>query len=125
MSSPNQEKNRKYFPVTLDDIGPTKEVIESKEKDERDVLEESRLQAEAAHQKIEDHKSNRELREKLANRVLNYLEFYSIAVLALLILDGFAIFGFSLPDNSMLALVGSTAIAAIGLVGFVAKGLFK
>jgi hypothetical protein len=125
LSSPNQENNRKYFPVTLDDIGPTKEVIESKEKDARDVLEESRLQAEAARQEIEDHKSNRELRETLANRVLLYLEIYSAAVFLLLIFDGFSFFGFNLPDNSMLALVGSTAMAAIGLVGFVAKGLFK
>lgn len=80
MSSPNQEKDRKYFPVTLDDIGPTKEVVESKEKDAKDELEVASLQAETFQQEIENLKSNRELRETLANMVLKYLEFYSGAV---------------------------------------------
>ena len=68
--------------------------------------------------------SNRELRKKYADNVFYYLVAYSIAVFSLLVLYGFGIYEFALPENVLLALVGSTAASSIGLVGFVVKGLF-
>jgi hypothetical protein len=35
------------------------------------------------------------------------------------------VWGFSLEQGVLAALVGSTAVAAIGLVGFIARGLFR
>lgn len=74
---------------------------------------------------IKDRKSDRRLRRRYANRILYYLETYSIVVGAFVLFDGWDILGFTLDPKIIAALVGSTAIAAIGLVGFIAKGLFK
>ena len=65
------------------------------------------------------------MRKTYAGRILWYLHGYSVGVLILLFLAGFSVGGFSLSEEVLLTLVGSTALAAIGLVGFIARGLFQ
>ena len=66
------------------------------------------------------------MRKTYAGRILCYLEIYSVVVALLVIASGFAnITGFILPVEILASLVGSTALAAIGLVGFIARGLFR
>jgi hypothetical protein len=65
------------------------------------------------------------MRKAYAARILRYLEAYSVAVCILVLLQGFNIRGFSFAAEVMVALVSTTAIAAIGLVGFIARGLFR
>lgn len=72
-----------------------------------------------------DLRVNRKLRWKYARWVFCYLVVYSASVLFLLIVSGFGIFGFSLPESVLGFLVGSTAVSAIGLVLAVTTGLFK
>jgi hypothetical protein len=48
-----------------------------------------------------------------------------VAQVVIILLDGFKLLGFSLDHRVLATLVGSTAIAAIGLVGFIARGLFR
>jgi polyferredoxin len=72
-----------------------------------------------------DRRANRVLRFRYAKAVYRYLAWYSSFSLILLILSGFKPWGFSLPENVLSLIVGSTAVAAIGLVGFVVQGLFK
>jgi hypothetical protein len=60
-----------------------------------------------------------------ANRILRFLEAYASIVGVMVIADGFHILGFHLEKEVTATLVGSTAVAAIGLVGFIARGLFK
>jgi Flp pilus assembly pilin Flp len=43
----------------------------------------------------------------------------------LVVLSGFNAIEFHLPSNVLMVIVGSTMIAAIGLVGWVVKGLFN
>lgn len=69
--------------------------------------------------------ADREMRKTYASRILRYLEWYSGGVACILLLDGFGVYGFHLQENVVPALVGSTAVAAIGLVGFIARGLFR
>lgn len=70
--------------------------------------------------------ADREMRKTYAGRILKYLEFYSAGVGLLLLGEGFGTFiGFSLEKEVVTTLVGSTAVAAIGLVGFIARGLFR
>lgn len=73
---------------------------------------------------LENSKSDRELRETYGNRILRFLEWYAGIVGTIVIVDGFEFIPFNIPENATVALVGSTAVAAIGLVGFVAQGLF-
>lgn len=89
------------------------------------ALEAAALKNELARAHIKNIDADRGMRTKYAGRILLYLELYSIGVLALLLLAGFKAKGFSLEKDVIVALVGSTAIAAIGLVGFIARGLFQ
>lgn len=65
------------------------------------------------------------MRQQYAGRILRYLEYYSAGVGILLLMSGFKVFGFTLEPGVLSTLVGSTAVAAIGLVGFIARGLFR
>ncbi len=113
------------FQLSVDDIQAG--VSSVKQKTTPDDLDKEEIidaELERNRQEIEDLKSDRELREKYANRILRFLECYAAIVAIFLILNGFSFICFSLPDEVLITLVGSTAVAAIGLVGFVAKGLF-
>lgn len=60
-----------------------------------------------------------------ANRVFCFLVGYCLFVGVILLLHGFKICSFELPELVLSVIAGSTAAAAIGLVGFVVSGLFK
>ncbi len=76
-------------------------------------------------QEIKTLIADRDLRKKYANRVWWFFVFYLIIVCIFLLISGFPIFGFKLHDAVLVTLAGSTAVAAIGLVGIIAKGLFN
>ena len=126
MKSPKSAQRPSELELTLKDISiGVPRVSDKTAPDARDVMEESRLDDQERQEKIEDIRSDRALRKKYADRILGFLELYALAVFILLIADGANANGFDIPENAIIALVGSTAIAAIGLVGFIAKGLFK
>lgn len=83
------------------------------------------LRNDLARAYIKNIDADRSMRTTYAGRILRYLEFYSGGVAILLVLDGFKPSGFDLDPGVVAALVGSTALAAIGLVGFIARGLFQ
>jgi len=86
----------------------------SKEKDAAEVR--------ALHEKNSDTAANRTLRETYANRVFYYLVSYTVSIFLFVLFSGAK---FLMIENSvLLTMVGSTAVAAIGLVGIVVKGLF-
>lgn len=89
------------------------------------AIEAAALKNKRAEAYIKNLDADREMRKTYAGRILKYLEFYSTGVLLLLLLAGFKPGNFSLEEGVMAALVGSTALAAIGLVGFIARGLFR
>lgn len=98
--------------------------------DARDLLEAeeiktAQLQNKLAKSRIKNVKADRKMRKTYAGRILLYLEIYSIIVGAMVLAAGFGLWGFSLPVEILASLVGSTAVAAIGLVGFIARGLFQ
>jgi hypothetical protein len=75
---------------------------------------------------IDNLDADRAMRQTYAGRILKYLELYSAGVGALLLFEGFGKYvGFLLDKEVVTTLVGSTAVAAIGLVGFIARGLFR
>ncbi len=108
-------------------------VVESKDspneidkREERDLQKrKSKADIRALEESNFDRRANRVLRFRYAKNVYKYLCCYSIGCALLLILAGFKLGGFSLPDVVLTALTGSTAASAIGLVGFVVSGLFK
>ncbi|WP_156427463.1 hypothetical protein [Novosphingobium sp. Fuku2-ISO-50] len=81
------------------------------------------LRNDLARAYIENLNADRELRKKYASQILLYLEFYSATVGAIIILSGLSFI--KIDTNVLQTLVGSTAVAAIGLVGFIARGLFR
>lgn len=125
MTLPENESPPEGKPLDLSDIDTGLEAVRGKAKpDNFDILEASSLDDEMLREKIKNLRSDRQLREKYADRILAFLESYAVLVFVLVVLD--AIWPtFDIPENAVVTLVGSTAIAAIGLVGFVAKGLFK
>ena len=74
---------------------------------------------------IENLNADRTMRQTYAGRILRFLEFYAGGVAVILLLAGFHPFDFTLEQGVTTTLVGSTAAAAIGLVGFIARGLFR
>jgi hypothetical protein len=117
--------------ITLDSIDAGVPLAEGKTApDAYDLLENERLQKirlENKHSKarLKDVKADRALRKTYANRILRFLEVYAALVGLMVIADGAHFFGFHLEKEVTATLVGSTAVAAIGLVGFIARGLFK
>ena len=89
------------------------------------AIEAATLKNELARAHIKNVDADRLMRTTYAGRILKYLEFYSGSVAALLVLSGFHLGGFVLSIEVLATLVGSTAVAAIGLVGFIARGLFR
>ena len=59
-----------------------------------------------------------------AKRDFNFMWAYCGAVFLLLLLHGFSLWEFKLPESSIDFLVGSTAVTVIGLVGMVLTGIF-
>lgn len=101
-------------------------------RDEKDTAEEDSLGQEIRKVGLEglrednrNKKANRRLRWRYAKWVFRYLVTYSIFAAIIVVLHGFGIGGFVLPDIVLGALVGSTAVSAIGLVAAVVSGLFK
>jgi hypothetical protein len=118
-------------PLTLDDIDTGVSAVETVDgKGKLDLLEEhrieeARLRNELARSHIDNINADREMRKNYASRILRYLEWYSGVVGIMIVGSGFSWTTFSLPNEIAATLVGSTAVAAIGLVGFIAQGLFK
>lgn len=126
MTSPKSGQPLDNFQPSLTDIASGVSEVSGKTKpDQRDVLEVSSLEDDKLREEIENLRSDRALREKYADRILAFLEAYAAGVFFLVFLDALNFEMFEVPENAIVTLVGSTAIAAIGLVGFVAKGLFK
>lgn len=117
--------------LTLDDIDiGVRNVAEVEHKGKLDRLEEYkaeevRLRNEMAKAHIDGVNADREMRKEYASRILRYLEIYSLTVAAIVIASGLTFANFHLPVEIEASLVGSTALAAIGLVGFIARGLFR
>lgn len=119
--------------VPLDAVGSGKQAAvakaapDAKDKSEIDDLERQQKVAvvESLRQSNQDAETNRNLRNRYANKVYWYLCAYSSVCGVLVLLSGWRLWGFQLPDIVLAALVGTTATAAIGLVGFVVNGLFK
>lgn len=117
--------------VSLDKISAGVPSVEQKTfEDEKDRLadkalsdRERRAQINSVEQSNRDKRVNRKLRWKYARWVFSYLVGYSISVLCLLLGAGLGFL--AIPEPVLAALVGSTAVSAIGLVGFVISGLFK
>lgn len=118
-------------PLTLEDIDVGVAAVEDVETPdpndlmERFAAERASLDLKLARSRIKNVKADRRMRKTYAGRILLYLEAYSVVVAAMVIAAGFKVFGFDLPVEILASLVGSTALAAIGLVGFIARGLFK
>lgn len=124
--------------LDLDKIEAGLPTVEQKtEQDDRDIREQAdldrdgrTLQHDLIRAKIKNIESDRRMRETYADRIIRFLYWYSGTCGSLLALDGISLpwincVGFDLPDEILITLVGSTALAAIGLVGFVARGLFR
>jgi hypothetical protein len=116
---------------TLDDIDAGVPVVEEVERpdpqdlEERHAAERAQLELKLARSRIKNVKADRKMRKTYAGRILFYLEAYSVVVGLMVLAAGFKLWGFELPNEILASLVGSTALAAIGLVGFIARGLFR
>ena len=90
-------------------------------------LDSARLDNELKQARIADVKSDRDLRETYAQKIIQFMRIYASCVLIVLLLSGFEVswYVFKLPDPVLAILVGSTAVAVVGLVGFIARGLFR
>ena len=87
-------------------------------------IERQKVETAGLKEKNRDLRHNRVLRGAYAKYVFCYLVCYSVFVGIVLIISGFGILGFSLHQDILKYLVGSTAAAAIGLVYAVTNGLF-
>jgi hypothetical protein len=79
----------------------------------------------ALDESVKDSVSNRQLRETYAVKIFWYLVAYTGTAFLLVFFHGFRLQGFSLDTPVLGLIVGSTAVSAIGLVGIVARSLFR
>lgn len=74
---------------------------------------------------LADRQADRALRKTYADKAFRFLYAFSIFSGIALIAQGFPQVLFKLPENVLVTLIGATAVAVVGLVGWVARGLFK
>lgn len=119
MNSPPKESVN----ASLEDISVGREIAEREtHADARDALEASNYDNEMLRAQVEALKSRTTMREGYERKVYKFLVSYSFVAAVMLFLCGFKIM--MLPENVLLAIAGSTAVAAIGLVAQIGKGLF-
>lgn len=119
--------------VSLDKIatgvGPVaqKRTKDAKDRQEEAALSQAKARAEIATitESNRDLRVNRRMRHDYAKAVFLYLIAYSVFAGATVVCAGWRLGGFELPTIVLAAIVGSTAVSAIGLVGIVVTGLFK
>ncbi len=87
--------------------------------------EEASYREELENQEIEDRKSNRQLREKYANKMFWYMCIWSVIVLLILVCSGLQCFDFQLDKWVLVTLIGSTTISVFSIVRAIIEGLFK
>jgi len=93
--------------------------------EEQDLL---KRQIEYLKAQTDDLKQMTGLRTKFADKVYWFLVCWSGAMFILVSLSALKRYGFQdfeIPNTVLTVLVGSTTISAIGLVGFITKGLFS
>ena len=92
-------------------------------------LSEQNASLKAENERLKGEKSLESVKAGLltpyANKVFYFLCAYCFFVFFLLLLSGGATQWFRLPMEVLTVLSGSTAVAAIGLVGIVVRGLFS
>ena len=130
------DKQRDLIPLEAIESG-RQVVAQKSERDDNDKKEERDLayrqrKAEIGviEQQNADRKATRRLRFLYAKAVYKYLCWYSGVAGGLVLLSGLKfpelkLVSFQLSDMVLATIVGTTAVAAIGLVGFVVGGLFK
>ncbi len=109
----------------------TEEAEEELEKQRQDRQHKERKRAEKLARKKSyreneeaDRCLTRSMRQKYAQRAYRYFVFYSVICLLFLLADGSSSCTLKLPDSILLALIGTTAVSVLGLVGIVLTGLF-
>jgi hypothetical protein len=116
--------------VPLDKIGEGERSVRPKKADDQDLQERidaqlGRAEVRSLNEANRDSRTNRTMREGYANAVFWYLVGYSVFAAVVVLLDGWKVFGFSLPVAVLTTIVGSTAASAIGLMAIVVTGLFR
>lgn len=115
-----------------------KEATENKEEKEADFsskeiaylkakedLRQAKLQNDILEESLEKLKQDRDERKDYASMIFNFMCWYLFAVFFIIILNGITTNNFSVSENIILALLGTTAVEVIGTFGFVAKYLFE
>jgi len=95
------------------------------EPDEKDALEKRDLEAERKALRLANEHLFLGLRQHYGTNIIRFLWAYSAVALGLILLDGYAIFGFDIPNAAIVALISGAAVSVLGVVGTVAAGLFK
>lgn len=68
---------------------------------------------------------NIDLKDQFSHHVRYYLWAFSAFSAAIIVIDGFHLYGFKLDKVIIITLIGSTAVSVIGMVSIVISGLFK
>jgi len=109
---------------SIDDIrnavSPTPNESDERVEQERDSWENRQRQA-----SLDDFRQNTQLRKVLAWVLLGFLGGWLLVVLIFLFLSGFGLWGFSLADSVLIALIAGATVNVIGLFGIVVRGLFS
>ncbi|MGX7873688.1 hypothetical protein ACVDG5_013810 [Mesorhizobium sp. ORM6] len=94
---------------------------------EKTRLENEKLRAEidGLQEGIADQRADRTLRQGYADNAFRFLIAFSVFSGLVLVAQGIPSCPFKLDSNVVIALIGSTAVAVVGLVGWIARGLFK
>ena len=89
---------------------------------QRDKL---KIENQQLQEAVEDRKADRKLREKYANAAFRFLTVFAVFCGLVLIAQGSPSCPFKLDHQVVITLIGATAASVIGLVGWVARGLFR
>ena len=83
-----------------------------------------RIAIEDRREDLENKRQNRNQRKSYGNKLFVFLCVYMILVFIVLFFCGFSLFGFTLSDTVLVALITTTTANVIGIFAFVVRYLF-
>ena len=108
----------------------TKEKYNASEKDLEKKQKIESHKEDLERQEIEDRKSNRELREKYAEKMFRYMRMWFFFIVIAVILNGLDFGGlwevsFQLDRWVLITLIGSTTVSILTIIRAIIEGIFK
>lgn len=107
--------------VSLDDVSPLPGAVEADDSARDEYLDLERAKQAA---QVEELQAQIEYRKRYAGRIFIFVSLWILAIFAVMLADGWGLWGLEIADPVMVTLVGGTTASVLGIFAIVANYFF-